>query len=159
AAIADAEASGDASLALVLLEQLAAARASAGDPVTAIAALKRGIDIARRDLDEGQLDDPIRAVAIFTGKLGELFFETGQLVEARAALKDSLALTREASERAKLWLSMSRLARAEGHSQDALEYVEAAEREIGSRRNSEPPSPRPSRSDTDRPRVSRKRTG
>jgi len=158
AAISDAEASGDASLTLVLLEQLAAARIAKHDPHTAIAALKRGIDIARRDLDDGQLDDPIRAVAIFTGKLGEAFLDAGLHVEARAALKDSLALTRAASERAKLWLAMSRLARAEGHSEDALEYVEAAEREIGSRRNSEPPSPRPSRTDSER-RVSRKRTG
>ncbi len=141
-AIREAEQSGDAQSALIFLEQIASSRLAAKDPTSAIDALKRGIEIARRDLDNGELDDPIHAVAILTGKLGEAYLDAALLMEARSALKDSLALTRGAADRAKLWLALARVARAEGHEDDAREYMEAAERETSARRNSEPPGPR-----------------
>jgi serine/threonine-protein kinase len=139
-AIREAEAAGDAQSALIFLDQIATTRLAAKDPSSAIDALKRGIEIARRDLDKGELDDPIHAVAMLTGKLGDAYLEAGLPMEARSALKDSLALTRGAAERAKLWMSLARVARSEGHDEDATEYLDAAERETSARRNSEPPS-------------------
>ena len=72
-AIREAEQSGDAQSALIFLEQIASSRLAAKDPTSAIDALKRGIEIARRDLDNSELDDPIHAVAILTSKLGEAY--------------------------------------------------------------------------------------
>jgi serine/threonine protein kinase len=141
-AIAGAEASGDPASALVFLEQIATARLKAGDARSAIEALRRGIDIARADLDQGDLDDPIRVVAIFSSKLGECYLETQEFSMATRSLKDALALSRGGAERARIWLLLSRVARAQGHDGDSAEYLDAAEREAAgiSRRTSEPPS-------------------
>ncbi len=140
-AIAEAETGGDAASALVFLEQIATGRLKAGEPRAAIEALRRGIEIARKDLDKGELDDPIRVVAIFSSKLGECYLETGEFSSATRTLKDALALSREGAERARIWLTLSRVARAQGHDADSVEYLDAAEREAAgvSRRNSEPP--------------------
>jgi len=142
-AVREAESSGDASSALVFLEQVAAARMRAGEPGAAVIALRRGIDIARADLDKGELDDPIRVVAIFSSKLGEAYLETHEYPAATRVLKDALALSREGAERAKIWIFLSRVARAQGHDADAVEYLEAAEREAAGnvRRNSDPAQP------------------
>ncbi len=141
-AIAEAEGSGDPASALVFLEQIATARLKAGDARSAIEALRRGIDIARADLDKGELDDPIRVVAIFSSKLGECYLETQEFSMATRSLKDALALSRGGAERARIWLLLSRVARAQGHDGDSAEYLDAAEREAAgmSRRTSEPPS-------------------
>ena len=140
-AIAEAEGSGDPASALVFLEQIATARLRAGDARSAIEALRRGIDIARADLDKGELDDPIRVVAIFSSKLGECYLETQEFSMATRSLKDALALSRGGAERARIWLLLSRVARAQGHDSDSAEYLDAAEREAAgmSRRTSEPP--------------------
>jgi len=140
-AIADAEASGDPASALVFLEQIATSRLKGGDAPSAIEALRRGIDIARADLDKGELDDPIRVVAIFSSKLGECYLETAEFSSATRSLKDALALSRGGAERARVWLLLSRVARAQGHDTDSAEYLDAAEREAAgmSRRSSEPP--------------------
>lgn len=129
AAIEEAEASGDPSSALVFLEQIAGSWLKQGSPAGAILALKRGIEIARADLDKGELDDPIRVVAIFSAKLGESYLELGDYTSSATALKDALALCRGGTERARIWLMLSRVARAQGHAKDAAEYLEAAERE------------------------------
>ena len=71
---------------------------------------------------------------MFSGKLGAAFHASGQLVEARHALKDALALTRGNPERAELWSTMAKVARAQGHDADATEYAAAAEREIDASR-------------------------
>lgn len=140
-AIKSAEASGDPSSALVFLEQIALTRVKQGDPHGAIAALNRGIDIARADLDKGDLDDPIRVVAIFSAKLGEAYFEANDYIHATRALKDALALSRNGVERSRIWLMLSRVARVQGHEKEAADYLESAERETASsgRRSSETP--------------------
>ncbi|NUP05066.1 MAG: protein kinase [Polyangiaceae bacterium] len=141
-AIKQAESSGDPSSALVFLEQIAHGRLKKKDADGAIVALKRGIDIARADLDKGELDDPIRVVAIFSAKLGEAYLERGEYTSSTRALKDALALSRNGNERARIWLTLSRVAGAQGHQKDAAEYLEAAERETassGRRHNSEAP--------------------
>lgn len=139
-AIDDATESGDPSAALVFLEQIASDRLRAGDPNGAIMALKRGIDLARADLDKGDLDDPIRVVAIFSAKLGEAYFEAAEPAHATRALKDALALSRNAEERARTWSLLAQIARAQGHDREAGEYLESASRELSAAsRRSDPP--------------------
>lgn len=130
--ISEAVQAGDANMTIVFLEQIANAHLSKGDPAPAIIALKRGIDVARADLDRGDLDDPIRAVGLLSAKLGDAYAAAGDLAEAHRAYKDALSLTRSGPERTKLWTSLSRLARDQGHEADAVEYLEAAEREATS---------------------------
>ncbi|MBK6516142.1 MAG: protein kinase [Polyangiaceae bacterium] len=139
--IEEATESGDPGAALVFLEQIATDRLKAGDPNGAILALKRGIDLARADLDNGELDDPIRVVAIFSGKLGEAYFEASEPANATRALKDALALSRNADERARTWTLLSRVAKSQGHDEEASSYLESASREVASsgRRTSDPP--------------------
>jgi len=131
-AIRDALDSGDANSTIVFLEQIAVSRLATGDAVAAIVALKRGIEVARMDLDRGELEDPIRAVAILSAKLGDAYAAAGELSEAHRAYKDALSLTRSGPERTKLWTNLSRLAREQGHEGDALAFLEAAEREATS---------------------------
>jgi serine/threonine protein kinase len=130
--IRDALDSGDANSAIVFLEQIAVSRLRGGDAMSAIIALRRGIDVARADLDKGELDDPIRAVGLLSAKLGDAYAAAGDLPEAHRAYKDALSLTRSGSERASLWTALSRVARDQGHEADALDYLEAAEREASS---------------------------
>lgn len=133
AAIADAEAGGDTPSALVFLEQIAASRLNAGDPHGAITALRRGIELARKDLDVGSLDDPIHVVGLFSGKLGEAFIEVDDFSHAQRALKDALSLSRPGRERARVWALLARLADAEGHTEDAATYRAAERSELEQR--------------------------
>jgi serine/threonine protein kinase len=132
-AIADAEAGGDTPSALVFLEQIAVARLKAGDPHGAITALRRGIDLARKDLDVGSLDDPIHVVGLFSIKLGEAYIEVKDYPGAQRTLKDALSLSRPGRERAKVWALMARLAEHQGHSEDAATYRSAETTELEQR--------------------------
>ena len=46
-------------------------------------ALRRGLELARRELFRGELDDPMRAVLIFSRKLGEALAQRGRLHRRR----------------------------------------------------------------------------
>jgi tetratricopeptide (TPR) repeat protein len=143
-AIDDAEASGDTSSAMVFLEQIAVSRMKRGEPLAAVVALRRGIELARRDLDRGELDDPIRVVAIFSSKLGDALVASGDLTGARRAYNDALALSRDSTERAHLYRELARVAHEQGHEGDAAAYRDSALREESrssdpSRRGSRPP--------------------
>lgn len=154
-AIAEAMQAGDANMTIVLLEQIANEHLAKGDPVPAIIALKRGIEVARADLDRGDLDDPIGAVAILSTKLGDANAAAGELSDAHRAYKDALALTRSGPARTKLWTCLARVAREMGHDSEAIDYIEAAEREAKSADRRAATTP-----DRDRPAVrSRRRTG
>ncbi len=131
-AMEEAMASGDANSSIVFLEQIAIARLDAGEPAAAVVALRRGIEVARADLDKGDLDDPIRAVALLSVKLGGAYEALGDVGEAMRALKDALSLTRPGPERTRIWSALSRLASQAGHESDAQEYLDAAQRESAS---------------------------
>jgi serine/threonine-protein kinase len=129
---------------MVFLEQIAVSRMQRGEPLAAVVALRRGIELARRDLDRGELDDPIRVVAIFSAKLGDALSASGDLSGAHRAYKDALALSRENTERAQLFEALARVASDQGHEADATTYRESALRERGrssegARRRSVPP--------------------
>src|SRR5262249_46092424 len=61
----------DAFEALLLLEQVAERALARGDASGAVLWLHRGLDLARREMVRGELDDPMRAILIFSRKLGE----------------------------------------------------------------------------------------
>jgi hypothetical protein len=85
------EASSQSSFqALILLEQVANRARTRGDLGGSVSALRRGLDLARRELFRGELDDPIRAVLIFARKLGEALTAAEQFTDAEGVLREAL---------------------------------------------------------------------
>ena len=85
----------------------------------------------------------IRVVGLFSAKMGEAHLLARSYLAATRALKDALALSRAGEERARIWELMSRVASAQGHSREAAEYADAADRETAAssarRAATEPP--------------------
>ncbi len=79
--------------ALLLLEQIAERAMLRGDEAAAINALRRGLDLSRRELSRGELDDPMRAMAIFGRKLGEALTQAGNFGDAEGVLREALDMT------------------------------------------------------------------
>jgi serine/threonine-protein kinase len=79
--------------ALLLLEQIAERAMMRGDETAAINALRRGLDLSRRELYRGELDDPMRAMAIFGRKLGEALTQAGNYADAEGVLREALDMT------------------------------------------------------------------
>jgi serine/threonine-protein kinase len=78
--------------ALMMLEQVADRAAARDDKDGCVLALRRGLDLARRELFRGELDDPMRAVLIFCRKLGEALARAGNLSDADGLLREALDL-------------------------------------------------------------------
>jgi len=55
-------------------------------------ALRRGLDVARREMFRGELDDPVHAVLIFSRKLGEALARSGNHADATGVLHEALDL-------------------------------------------------------------------
>ncbi len=79
--------------ALMLLETVANRATLRGDTQGAVLALRRALDFARREIFRGEIDDPVRAVLIFSRKLGEALARAGSLSDASGVLKEALDLT------------------------------------------------------------------
>ena len=79
--------------ALMLLETVANRATLRGDTIGAVLALRRALDLARREIFRGEIDDPVRAVLIFSRKLGEALARAGSLSDASGVLKEALDLT------------------------------------------------------------------
>jgi protein kinase-like protein/AAA ATPase-like protein len=79
--------------ALLLLEQIAERAMMRNDEVAAVNALRRGLDLSRRELSRGELDDPMRAMAIFGRKLGEALTQAGNYADAEGVLREALDMT------------------------------------------------------------------
>ena len=101
-------------MALLILEGLARTRLAAGDPARAVVALERAVAIARADLDRGELEDPLRAAAMFSAKLGEARVEAGDLDGAHRAITEAVALTAPGAERSRLLSQLATVERAGG---------------------------------------------
>ncbi|WP_437309772.1 protein kinase domain-containing protein [Sorangium sp. So ce388] len=82
----------NAFVALMLLEQAADRSAARGDNAGSVLALRRGLDLARREIFRGELDDPVRAVLIFSRKLGDALARAGDLTDADGVLREALDL-------------------------------------------------------------------
>jgi serine/threonine protein kinase len=112
---------------LMLLEQVADRAAARGDQDGCVLALRRGLDLARREMFRGELDDPVRAVLIFSRKLGDALAAAGDLTDAEGVLREALDLAGPSgSERARVLGSLAYVARGRDRTIEATVYLREA---------------------------------
>ena len=113
--------------ALMLLEQVADRSAARGDQQGCVLALRRGLDLARREIFRGELDDPMRAVLIFSRKLGEALARAGDMTDADGVLREALDLAGPSGpDRALVLGSLAVVARERDRSGEATVYLREA---------------------------------
>jgi serine/threonine-protein kinase len=118
---------GTAFQALLLLERVSALAGARGDFQGAVTAVRRGLELARRELFRGELDDPMRAVIIFSRKLGEALMRTGQLNDAEGVLREALDIAEPSGvDRAALLGALAHVAHDRDHRQEARDYLREA---------------------------------
>jgi len=117
----------DAFQALLLLEQVSDRATQRGDLNTEIDGLRRGLEIARRDMSRGELDDPLRAVLIFARKLGAALTRAGNFADAEGILREALDIAGPSgSDRARVLGSLAHVAHGRHRKQEALGYIDQA---------------------------------
>lgn len=117
----------DSFQALLLLEQVADRATSRGDLNTEIEALRRGLEIARRDVARGELDDPLRAVLIFARKLGAALTRAGNFADAEGILREALDIAGPSgADRARVLGSLAQVAHGRHRENEALGYIDQA---------------------------------
>jgi hypothetical protein len=92
--------SGESFEALLLLEQTADRAALRGDIEGEVLALRRALEMARQEISRGELDDPLRAVLIFSRKLGDSLIRAGNFADAEGVLQEALDLAGPTGARA-----------------------------------------------------------
>ena len=113
--------------ALLLLEQVADRATSVGDTQAEILALRRGLEIARREISRGELDDPIKAVLIFGRKLGASLTRGGDFADADGILQEILDLAGPAgADRAKILGAMAQVSFGRRRYNEAVSRLDAA---------------------------------
>ncbi len=118
---------GTAFQALLLLERVSASAGARGDFQGAVTALSRGLELARRELFRGELDDPMRAVLIFSRKLGEALVRNGQLNDAEGVLREALDVAGPGgTDRAALLGALAHVAHDRDRRQEARDYLREA---------------------------------
>jgi hypothetical protein len=83
--------------ALSLLDALSMRRAAQGDVQGSVGALRHALDLARRELHRGELDDPETAVLVFARKLAEALLASGKRSDAEGVLREALGTAPPAS--------------------------------------------------------------
>lgn len=110
--------------ALILLEQVANRATSRGDLGGSISSLRRGLDLARRELFRGELDDPMRAVLIFARKLGEALTTAGQFTDAEGVLREALDMAGPSgSDRARVLGALAQVSAIRDRNDEAHRYL------------------------------------
>ena len=118
---------GTAFQALLLLERVSVLASGRGDHQGAIIALRRGLELARRELFRGELDDPMRAVLIFSRKLGEALVRGGQLNDAEGVLREALDVAGPSGkDRASVLGALAHVAHDRDRRQEARDYLREA---------------------------------
>lgn len=113
--------------ALLLLEQVADRATARGDTATEVLALRRCLELAREEISRGELDDPLRAVLIFSRKLGASLTRAGDFADAEGVLREALDLAGPASEdRAKVLGALAHVAHGRRRSSDAMRCLDDA---------------------------------
>jgi len=113
--------------ALLLLERVSAQAGSRGDNQGAIMALRRALELARRELFRGELDDPMRAVLIFSRKLGEALARGGQFTDADGVLREALDVAGPSGrDRAAVLGALAHVAHGRDRRQEARDYLREA---------------------------------
>lgn len=110
--------------ALILLEQVATRAAHRGDLEGSISSLRRGLDLARRELFRGELDDPMRAVLIFARKLGESLTAAGHFTDAEGVLLEALDMAGPSgSDRARVLGALAQVSAIRDRYDEAHRYL------------------------------------
>lgn len=113
--------------ALLLLERVAESAAQRGDTDTEVLALRRGLELGRLEISRGELDDPMRAVVIFSRKLGGALTRAGNLTDAEGILREALDYAPPSGpERAQLLAALGHVARERGRTGEAMHHLELA---------------------------------
>jgi serine/threonine protein kinase/tetratricopeptide (TPR) repeat protein len=117
----------DSFQALLLLEQVAARASTRGDLATEVLALRRGLEVARQEISRGELDDPLRAVLIFSRKLGAALTRAGNFADAEGVLREALDVAGPSgSDRAHVLGSLAQVAYGRQRSAEAIGYIDQA---------------------------------
>ncbi len=120
---------GSALEALSLLDALSARRAAHGDLSGSVSTLRHALEVARRELHRGEIDDPVGAVLIFSRKLAEALADEGHWSDADGVLREALGTAPPASpHRAHLLGVLARVADARQHPDEARRYLDEAMR-------------------------------
>jgi protein kinase-like protein/AAA ATPase-like protein/tetratricopeptide repeat protein len=118
---------GMAFQALLLLEKVSARASARGDHDGEVMALRRGLELARRELFRGELDDPMRAVLIFSRKLGEALGRRGQLNDAEGVLREALDVAGPSGkDRAAVLGALAHVVHGRERRQEARDYLREA---------------------------------
>ncbi|HTQ48738.1 MAG TPA: protein kinase [Polyangiaceae bacterium] len=120
---------GSALEALSLLELVSRRRAAHGDIPGSVSALRHGLDVARRELHRGELDDPVSAMMVFSRKLAEALAESGKWNDAEGILREALGNAPPTSQhRARLLGVLAQVAHARKQVDEARKYLVEAKR-------------------------------
>jgi serine/threonine-protein kinase len=113
--------------ALLLLEDTSRERRLRGDVAGSTSALRRALELSRRELFRGTLDDPARAIVLFSRKLANLLTETRSFTEAEGVLREALDLAGpDDVERAHLLGALAKVAHARERSEDVRSFLAEA---------------------------------
>ena len=113
--------------ALLLLERVASRCASRGDVMGNTMALRRGLELARRELFRGELDDPARAVLIFSRKLGTALAAAGNLTGADGVLREALDMVGPSGQdRSRVLAALATVAHGRARTNEARAYLNEA---------------------------------
>jgi Protein kinase domain/AAA ATPase domain len=113
--------------ALILLERVSAQCAARGDLAGNIMALRRGLELGRRELFRGELDDPMHAVVIFSCKLGESLAVAGAYTDAEGVLREALDMAGPSGQdRARVLGALAHVALGRDRRHEAQAYLREA---------------------------------
>ncbi len=119
--------SQDAFEALLLLEQVSDRGVARGDLPASILALRRGLELARQEISRGELDDPLRAVLIFSRKLGDALSRAGNFSDAEGVLREALDIAGPSgTDRARVLESLAHVAHGRSRPDEAVAYIDEA---------------------------------
>ncbi|OYV91277.1 MAG: hypothetical protein B7Z68_10940, partial [Acidobacteria bacterium 21-70-11] len=84
----------------------------------------RGLDLARRELFRGELDDPERAMLIFGRKLGEALAQQGDYLDAEGVLREALDMAGPGGQdRARVLGALAHVAHGRSRNREAEAYL------------------------------------
>lgn len=113
--------------ALILLERVSVDATARGDLAGSVMALRRGLELARRELFRGELDDPMHAVLIFSRKLGEALARLGSLTDAEGVLREALDMAGPSGrDRAHVLGALAHVAHGRDRRGEAEKYLREA---------------------------------
>jgi hypothetical protein len=112
---------------LVLLDELATVRMLAGDADGGIEALRNALELARRELARGELDEPLAAVVTFSRKLADALAAAEAFADAEGVLREGVDVGEpQGAEKAEMLASLARIAHRRRRPSDAAGYLEQA---------------------------------